>query len=147
MSRGLPHEDNRFGGRSYRSDNSGSRAECAPALSEYIYAVPNGWTTTVSPDGILLRATVLSTGENCLIGLAPPVPSAGDLFADANMAWARSFAGFDVRPTMTFAAGPHIIRGVAAQGWEYVIVKRGVGVVRIQHWWRRLHSVRVHAGR
>jgi hypothetical protein len=99
-----------------------------PALSDYVYAVPNGWAATLSAEGILLRATVVSTGENCLMGLAPVVPSTGDLFADANMAWTRSFNGFDVRPTSTFFAGPHIIRGIAAQGWEYVIVKRGVGL-------------------
>ena len=35
-----------------------------PALSEYIYAVPNGWTTTVAPDGILLRALTSGTPRN-----------------------------------------------------------------------------------
>jgi hypothetical protein len=110
------------------STSATARQTLPPSLSEYVYAVPNGWVPTVSPDGILLRATVLSTGENCLIGLSQIVPSTGDLFADANMAWARSLAGFDVRPTMTFPADPHIIRGIAAQGWEYLIVKRGVGL-------------------
>ena len=53
--------------------------------------------------------------------------STGNLLADANLALPRSFAQIDARPTLTFPAGPHIIRGMSAQGWEYLIVKRGVG--------------------
>ena len=103
-----------------------------PTLSDYVYAVPPGWAATVMPDGIVLRTTVASTAENCAIGLLTMVPSSGDLFRDANAAWTRSFSSFDVRPTSTFSGGPHVIRGVAAQGWEYAIVKRGIAPRGVQ---------------
>ena len=45
-----------------------------------------------------------------------------DLVADLNQAWARYFNELEARRTMTFFAEPHVVRGVAAQGWEYLLV-------------------------
>lgn len=94
---------------------------------EYVYEIPEGWTRTVLADGILLESR-FSTGEVCRIGLSALVSSSGDLFKDADRAWSRHFREFVVRPTMTFPATPHLARGVAGQGWEYVQIKRGLGL-------------------
>ena len=99
----------------------------AAPVSEYIYTPPAGWTTSPATDATLLEFTVPTNGEKCLIGLGRIVPSSGDLVADLNQAWARYFNELEARRTMTFFAEPHVVRGVAAQGWEYLLVKRGVG--------------------
>lgn len=108
-----------------------TNAQNAPsALLEYIYAPPVGWMTrTVGADAILLSAPTSAAGENCFIGMSRLLPSAGELSVDAALAWTRSFAGFEVRSTMTFPEAPHLIRGVSSQGWEYLIIRRGMARV------------------
>ncbi len=98
------------------------------SLSDYIYTAPPGWTPTSYADGILLNSPVSDTGEKCVIGLLPMQPSSGDLFQDASAAWARVFRAFEVRATSTFPSMPLLIRGTSAQGWEYVMVKRGIAL-------------------
>jgi len=95
------------------------------SLSEYAYTAPKGSRAFFYPDVIFLDSVAL-TGEQCRIALWSMTPSAGDLRADADLAWARVFREFEARPTMTFWAGPHFARGVAAQGWEYFIIKKGI---------------------
>ena len=108
--------------------HSTAAAQASPTLQEYVYTPPAGWSATVHGDVILLRAPAQPTGESCAIGLSGLVPSTGDLASDANAAWARNFADFEVRPTSTFPSAAHVIRGVASQGWEYLIVKRGMAL-------------------
>ncbi len=97
----------------------------AGSLSDYIYAAPQGWTTTPYPDGIVIRSPVSNTGEKCLITLWPMRPAGNDLAGDANAIFGEVFRDFEPRATDT---PPSMSRGVSAQGWEYLIVKRGMGV-------------------
>jgi hypothetical protein len=96
---------------------------------DYAYAAPKGWTSEAIPDGSrLLHSPVSNTGEKCFIGLLPVIPATGDLFSHADAAWNYTFSEFEVRPTPTFPNAPHYIRGVAAQGWEYLLIKRGIAL-------------------
>ncbi len=98
------------------------------SLSDYIHTAPQGWATANHADGILLSSPASDTGERCVIGLWPMRPSSGDLFQDADAASGQVFKAFEVRSTMTFPSVPVLIRGFAAQGWEYVVIKRGIAL-------------------
>lgn len=99
-----------------------------PSLSDYNYTPPPGWTKATFADGMLLSSPVSDTGEKCAIGMFPMRPTSGDLFQDASVAWDQVFTAFEVRPTSTYPSMPVLIRGNSAQGWEYVIVKRGIAL-------------------
>ena len=97
--------------------------------SDYAYTAPNGWTSEAIPDGsTLLHSPVSNTGEKCFIGLLPLIRVTGDLASHADAAWNYTFSQFEVRPTTSFPSTPHYIRGVSAQGWEYLLVKRGIAL-------------------
>jgi len=95
------------------------------AFGDYIYTVPAGWTTTPSGNGLWIASPTLENGERCTIGLWPMAPASGDLFADAQRAWGQVFQGFAIRPEDPLNK-TILVRGVAPQGWEYALVRRGI---------------------
>ena len=95
------------------------------AFGDYIYAVPDGWTTTPAGNGLWIASPPLGAGERCTIGLWPMAPASNDLFADAQQAWVRVFQGFTIRPEDPLNKTV-LVRGVAPQGWEYAILRRGI---------------------
>ena len=95
------------------------------AFGDYIYTVPEGWTTTPAGNGLWIASPPLGTGERCTIGLWPMAPASNDLFADAQQAWGRVFQGFTIRPEDPLNKTV-LVRGVAPQGWEYAILRRGI---------------------
>jgi hypothetical protein len=95
------------------------------SLSNYIYAAPQGWTTAVYPDGIVLSAPVSNTGEKCNISLWPLRVSSANLQNDANTVFSQVFTAFDPRNGSTPNS---MIRGTSAQGWDYFIIKRAIGL-------------------
>jgi hypothetical protein len=52
-------------------------------------------------------------------------PASGDLFRDAREAWGRVFQGFAIRPEDPLNKTA-LVRGVARQGWEYALLRRGI---------------------
>ncbi len=98
------------------------------ALDEYVFATPRGWTGTRYPDGIVLAAPVANTGERCLISLWPTRPAGPNLLNDADNAFQEIFKTYQRsdQTTRGTAMPPIVVRGISGQGWDYVIVKKGI---------------------
>ncbi len=101
----------------------------ANSLTEYVYTPPQGWTTNRYPDGIVLTSPVFNTGERCLISMWPMRPAGADLQNDANVSFQSIFNTYEPRNrTSDGMTMPQIlIRGRSGQGWDYLILKRGIG--------------------
>jgi len=132
--------------------NANGIASTAPAssatgpatLNDYVYTAPAGWTTQRFPDGIVLSSPFSSTQEKCFISMWPMRPASADLFQDANNAfrevWLRQYVLRNQTPA-GFAFPEVIIHGASGQGWEYVIMRRGIAPPNSQE--SRLGSVMV----
>jgi hypothetical protein len=95
------------------------------AFADYLYTAPEGWTPTPSGTGLWIASPPSDAGERCTIGLWPMAPASNDLFADAQQAWGRIFQGFVIRPEDPLNKTV-LVRGVAPQGWEYALLRRGI---------------------
>src|SRR5947208_7708755 len=101
----------------------GTRALAAQApqpsgsLTEYVYAVPAGWTGTVYSDGIVYGSPVYNTGERCQLSVFQMRTASGDLLSDAR----RAFADIFKVDAFQYNAYPYptstVSRGTAAAGW------------------------------
>ncbi len=112
-------------------NSSGAQANVpGPAtLGEYVFATPPGWNATRHPDGIVLDSPVSVTNEKCFITLWPMRPAGPNLLGDANNVFREVWGQYELR-NRDMRGGdmpPSIIRGTSGQGWDYVIVKRGIG--------------------
>jgi hypothetical protein len=98
-------------------------------LDDYIYTAPAGWATQRLSDAIMLSSPLSTTNEKCLIYLMPMRPAGPDLFQDANIAfrdvWLRNYVLRNQTPA-GFAFPESIVHGYSGQGWDYVIVRRGI---------------------
>ena len=90
------------------------------SVGDYLYTVPQGWTTQPSGASLWIVSPPSETGERCTISLWPMVQPSGDVLNDAAQAWGPTFKEFTVPQGVT----TQLIRGVSAQGWEYAIVHR-----------------------
>jgi hypothetical protein len=95
------------------------------AFGDYLYTAPEEWTPTPAGNGLWIASPPSDAGERCTIGLWPMAPASNDLFADAQQAWARVFQGFAIRPEDPLNKTV-LVRGVAPQGWEYAVLRRGI---------------------
>lgn len=109
-------------------------AAAAPAagnpatLGQYVYTPPPGWTTQNFPDGIVLTSPDTITNEKCFITILPMRPAGANLQDDANNAFRDVWKAYELR-NMTNRSTPmpsSITRGTSGQGWDYVIVRRGI---------------------
>jgi hypothetical protein len=105
----------------------GGDAPGAPAsLDDYVYTIPQGWTHTVYPDGIVYGSQLFSNGERCQISVFPPRPGTGNLPADARNAYAQIFQIDPLQnnaypyPQATFT------RGTSAEGWNYFMIRKSI---------------------
>jgi hypothetical protein len=77
----------------------------------------------------MLSSPPSETNEKCLLYLLPMRPASANLLQDANNAfrdvWLRSFVLRNQTPA-GFAFPEAIIHGYSGQGWEYVIIRRGI---------------------
>src|SRR5439155_6768306 len=80
-------------------------------------------------DGITLFSPTYKMGERCLLQLWPFQPAGPDLAADAGRAFQRIFSTYEPRAqTSDGSPLPTILtRGRSGQGWDYLILKRGIG--------------------
>ncbi|HEU5412246.1 MAG TPA: hypothetical protein VFW31_00750 [Candidatus Angelobacter sp.] len=113
----------------------GSLSTNAPAigspasLRDYVYTAPPGWTTNQYPDGIVLTSPVFNTGERCLLSLWPMrgSSSGGNLQRDANLIFQDIFRTYELSSHTAYSEVPSsFTRGASGQGWDYLIVKRGI---------------------
>lgn len=98
------------------------------SLSEYGYTMPPGWTTKQYPDGIVLMSPVSATNEVCVVTLWPMRPAGTNLLADANSIFQDVYKTYELRNQTTRGTPmpSSVVRGTSGQGWEYVIVRRGI---------------------
>ena len=98
-------------------------------LDEYIYATPAGWIATKYPDGIVLSSPASNTNERCFITLWAMRPAGANLQADANNIFHEVYKPYELRNMTTRGTPmpPSIVRGTSGQGWDYVIVRKGIG--------------------
>jgi len=99
------------------------------SLDDYIYTPPAGWAAQRLSDAIMLSSPLSATNEKCLIYLLPMRPASANLLQDANNAfrdvWLNNFVLRNQTPA-GFAFPEAIIHGASGQGWEYVIIRRGI---------------------
>jgi hypothetical protein len=146
MARNLPAIEAMLRGATF-SDGAANSSPAAPAassgnsggmhpgptgpgsLGDYVYATPQGWTAQQFPDGIVLSSPFSSTQEKCFISMWPMRPAGPDLLQDANNAfrdvWLRTYVLRNQTPA-GFAFPESVIHGLSGQGWEYVIMRRGI---------------------
>jgi hypothetical protein len=99
------------------------------SLDDYIYTPPPGWAAQRLSDAIMISSPMSATSEKCLIYLLPMRPAGANLLEDANNAfreaWLRNFVLRNQTPA-GFAFPESIVHGTSGQGWEYVIIRRGI---------------------
>jgi hypothetical protein len=113
------------------ADNSASpqASVASPAtLGEYVYSTPAGWTATQYSDGIVLMSPLSVTNERCVVTLWPMRPPGASLLSDANNIFRDVYKTYELR-NLTTRGTPmpaSLVRGTSGQGWDYVIVRRGI---------------------
>lgn len=103
-------------------------AGAAASLSDYVYTVPPGWTTTPYPDGIVLMSPLAVTNERCVVTIGPMRRPSGNLLGDAFSIFQDIYRSYEPRNETDRGTPmePLVVRGNSGQGWDYVIVKRGI---------------------
>lgn len=103
-------------------------AQNPATLSEYIYVVPPGWNATQYPDGIVLMSPPSATNERCVVTLWPMRPAGTNLLGDAYSAFRDVYKAYELRSQTTRGTPmpSSVVRGTSGQGWDYVIVRRGI---------------------
>ncbi|MFI5156134.1 MAG: hypothetical protein ACHQEM_08105 [Chitinophagales bacterium] len=94
-------------------------------LSDYVYTAPAGWSTKVNTDGIVMTAPDHGS-ERCVLTIWPMRSSGNDIWTDAGNIYAEVFREFE--PRNDGFTPNSIVRGLSPQGWEYVIIKRDIGI-------------------
>jgi hypothetical protein len=111
------------------SASASARAPSGAMLDDYVYTVPAGWTEQRFSDGIVLSSPFSSTQEKCLISMLAMRPAGPDLLQDANNAfrdiWLHNYVLRNVTPA-GFTFPERIVHGFSGQGWEYLMVRRGI---------------------
>jgi hypothetical protein len=100
------------------------------SLGEYVYSVPPGWSPMQYPDGIVITSPGSQTGEHCQISMWPMRPSTGNIGNDAIAAFREVFKAYEARSKTSdgMPVPTTIIRGTSGAGWDYLIVKQGIGI-------------------
>lgn len=98
-------------------------------VNEYVFTVPPAWTGTKYTDALVLMSPTSVTNERCVVSIFPMRPSSGgNLLAEADSVFRDVYKQYDLRNmTNRGTQMPNsIVHGVSGQGWEYVIIRRGV---------------------
>jgi hypothetical protein len=98
------------------------------SLGEYEYTAPPGWATKQYPDGIVLMSPASATNEVCVVTLWPMRSAGTNLLTDANRIFQDVYKTYELRNRTTRGTPmpSSVVRGTSGQGWEYVIVRRGI---------------------
>ena len=95
------------------------------ALGDYIYAIPEGWSTTTAAEGVTHAATA-KNGELCQITVLRTTASSGDVARDAIDAFIRIFK-IDPRENAEYPfPSPSFTHGISGDGWEYFMVQKAL---------------------
>ena len=96
------------------------------SLDDYVLTIPQGWTRTVYPDGIVYASPVFETGERCQLTTFQMRQASGDLLADARRAFADIFREDPFQNNSYPYATATISRGTAAAGWNYLAITKPI---------------------
>jgi hypothetical protein len=101
----------------------------AAPVSDYVYTLPPAWTSTPYPDGLVLMSPPSATNERCVFTVWPLRPGGTNLLQDAYAVFQDVFRTYEPRPLTTRGTPmpSSVVRGTSGQGWDYVLVRRGVG--------------------
>jgi hypothetical protein len=109
--------------------HSQSNATGMATVDEYVFTVPPTWNATKYTDGLVLMSPASVTNERCVVTISPMRPSTGgNLLAEADNVFRDVYRQYDLRNmTNRGTQMPNsIVHGVSGQGWEYVMIRRGV---------------------
>lgn len=97
-------------------------------LSNYVYSPPPGWAGKTYPDGVVLTPSTPIGGEPCLISLWPMRPAGASLQGDADHLFREIFNSYQLidRDGRGGDMPPTMARGTSGQGWDYLILRRGI---------------------
>jgi hypothetical protein len=101
-------------------------APAGGSTDDYVYAPPRDWIRTAYPDGIVYASPLFGNGERCQLSVFPMRHASGDLPADARRAFADIFKMDPFQDNAYPYPTATLQRGVAAQGWEYFVIKRSI---------------------
>jgi hypothetical protein len=131
---GIPSDTSGAASPANPSNTSGaghyqSNATGMATLSEYVFTVPPTWTGTKYTEGLVLMSPTSVTNERCVVTISPMRPSSGgNLLTEADNVFRDVYRQYDLRNmTNRGTQMPNsIVHGVSGQGWECVIIRRGV---------------------
>src|SRR2546421_560929 len=115
--------------------NSAGASAAAPtggaaldSLGDYVYETPPGWTATQYSDGMVLMSPASATNERCVVTLWPMRAAGANLLADADSVFRDVYRTYELRNQTVRGTPmpPSIARGTSGQGWDYVIVRKGI---------------------
>ena len=98
----------------------------AAQTADLVYTLPQGWTTKSYPDGIVHGSPLFSNGERCQISVFPLRASTGNLAVDARKAFRDLFQVDPLQNNAYPFPTATLYRGTAAQGWDYVVIRRSI---------------------
>ena len=98
-------------------------------LDEYVFTLPPTWTGNKYTDGLVLMSPTSVTNERCVVTISPMrASSGGNLLAEADSIFRDVYKAY--QPAAMTNRGTQmpasIVHGVSGQGWEYVIIRRGI---------------------
>jgi hypothetical protein len=116
-------------GNTSGAGHSQSNATGMATLDEYVFTLPPTWTGNKYTDGLVLMSPTSVTNERCVVTISPMRPSAGgNLLAEADSIFRDVYKAY--QPAAMTNRGTQmpasIVHGVSGQGWEYVIIRRGI---------------------
>ena len=112
--------------------NASATAPLSPGdpatLSNYVYTPPPGWAGKTYSDGIVLTPSTPISGEPCLISLWPMRLAGANLQSDADGIFREIFSTYHFidRDGRGGDMPPIMARGASGQGWDYLILRRGI---------------------
>lgn len=94
------------------------------SVGNYVFTVPQGWTRTNYPDGVVYISPMYN-GEKCQLTIFPTRPTSGDLLRDA----IGVFQGLFKTDPMTGYPfpSPSIVKGTSPYGWDYLVIRKSIG--------------------
>ena len=116
-------------GNTSGAGHSQSNATGMATLDEYVFTLPPTWTGNKYADGLVLMSPTSVTNERCVVTISPMrASSGGNLLAEADSIFRDVYKAY--QPAAMTNRGTQmpasIVHGVSGQGWEYVIIRRGI---------------------
>jgi hypothetical protein len=96
------------------------------SLADYVYQLPEAWTRTVYPDGIVYASPVFATGERCHLTVFLERRASGDLLTDARRAYAGIFQMDPFQNNAYPFPTATVMRGTSAAGWNYLVIQKSI---------------------